>query len=55
MEQYHWVLGKDPKIAAEMLRGYKEIAETKNQMENKRQSLQNEQNKPSKAAAKDSR
>jgi len=37
MEQYHWVLGRDQKIAAEMLQGYKEIAEMKNQMENKKQ------------------
>jgi len=45
MEQYHWVLGKDPKIAAEMLKGYKEIAERKNELGNKKQALQNEPNK----------
>ena len=37
MEQYHWVLGKDPQIAAEMLRGYKELGEKMNELQMKRQ------------------
>ncbi|HET6862454.1 MAG TPA: hypothetical protein VFH91_05385, partial [Pyrinomonadaceae bacterium] len=41
MEQYHWVLGKDPKIAAEMLKGYQEIADKMNEVQNKKQPVKN--------------
>jgi tetratricopeptide (TPR) repeat protein len=45
MEQYHWVLGKDPKIAAEMLKGYQEIADRMNEVQNKKQPVKNEPKK----------
>ena len=45
MEQYHWVLGKDPKIAAEMLKGYQEIADTMNDLQNKKQTPKGEPKK----------
>jgi len=37
MEQYQWVLGKDPKVAAEMLKGYQEMADKMNELKNKKQ------------------
>ena len=45
MEQYHWVLGKDPKIAAEMLKGYQEIADKMNELQNKKQPVKNQPEK----------
>ena len=45
MEQYQWVLGKDPKVAAEMLKGYQEIADKMNELNNKKQPVTNDAKK----------